>query len=88
MIGGAAIGQVIDRKGMKISIVCSMSLVLLAFGLMLYYIHTYEFSWLTYVVTFVWGLQDSTMNNIMNCTLGFEFQSIKDDGDRTTPFSV
>ena len=55
----------------------------LAFALMFYYLYLYNFSWITYVVTFAWGLQDSTLNNIMNCTLGFEFE-----GNTMTPFSV
>ena len=73
IIGGAIIGQIIDRKGMRVGIAFSMVLVTLAFGLMLYYIHVYEFTWLTFLVTFAWGLQDSTLNNLLNCTLGFEF---------------
>ena len=56
MIGGAIIGQIIDRKGMRVGIGFSMVLVTLAFGLMLYYIHVYEFTWLTFLVTFAWGL--------------------------------
>jgi predicted MFS family arabinose efflux permease len=99
MIGGALMGQVIDRKGMKVGIVFSLFQVTLAFGVMLWYVYTYQFSWLTYIVTFCWGLQDSSMNNLMFCTLGFEFK--EDDGadevtnegqekkvDKTTPFSV
>jgi len=50
-------------------------------------------------VTFCWGLQDSSMNNLMFCTLGFEFkedegtEEVTDEGqekkvDKTTPFSV
>jgi predicted MFS family arabinose efflux permease len=84
MIGGAIIGQIIDRKGLKLALLISATLMTLAFGIMLWYIWSYEFGWITYVVTFVWGLQDSSINNIMNCSLGFEFDSV----DKTLPFSV
>ena len=33
-------------------------------------------------MTFGWGMQDSAVNNLINCILGFEFES------QITPFSV
>lgn len=83
MLGGAFIGQIIDRLGMRPGILCSLTLVTLAFALMLYYVYLYEFTWLTFIVNFAWGLQDATLNNLMNCTLGFEFGQ-----DSAAPFSV
>jgi predicted MFS family arabinose efflux permease len=41
MIGGALMGQVIDRRGMKIGIIFSLCQVTLAFGIMLWYVYTY-----------------------------------------------
>ena len=41
MIGGALMGQVIDRQGMKVGIVFSLCQVTLAIGVMLWYVHTY-----------------------------------------------
>ena len=54
----------------------------IAFALMFYYVHLYTFCWVTFAVTFAWGMQDATLNNLVNCTLGFEFE------DKLTPFSV
>jgi predicted MFS family arabinose efflux permease len=41
MIGGALMGQVIDRKGMKLGIAFSIFQVTLAFAVMLWYVYTY-----------------------------------------------
>jgi MFS family permease len=84
MIGGAIIGRVIDKLGLKQALVLSLIVTTLSFCLMLYYLHLYTFSWITFLVTFMWGVQDSTINNIMNCTLGFDF----DSKDPATPFAV
>ncbi len=84
MIGGAIIGRVIDTHGLKIALINSLMVTTVAFAGMLYYIHVYQFSWITFLVTFLWGIQDSTINNIMNCTLGFDF----DTKDPATPFAV
>jgi hypothetical protein len=67
---------------MRTSIIVSITLTTLAFAAMFYYVHLYEFCWVTFVVTFAWGIQDATLNNLINCTLGFEFE------DKLTPFSV
>ena len=41
MIGGALMGQVIDRRGMKVGIIFCLCQVTLAFGIMLWYVYTY-----------------------------------------------
>lgn len=38
--------------------------------------------WAAALVTFLWGIQDGSMNCFLNGVLGFEFES------KTTPFSV
>lgn len=41
MIGGALMGQAIDRRGMKVGIIFCLCQMILAFGVMLWYVYTY-----------------------------------------------
>lgn len=59
-----------------------MAQTAIAFALLFVYIAQFKFSVLAYFVTLFWGLQDSAVNNLMNCILGFEFES------KILPFSV
>ena len=67
---------------MRVGIISCAIKVTIAFGLILTYLWFYKFSILTYFVTFFWGIQDSNMGNLLNCALGFEFES------KSLPFSV
>ena len=82
MIGSLIIGKIIDKYSVKTSILVCMVNLSVAMILIFVYIHTYTFSVLTFFVTFFWGYQDSNLNTIINCILGFEFES------NTLPFSV
>jgi hypothetical protein len=55
---------------------------LVAFAVLFGTIANYTFNALTFVMTFAWGLQDSSLCNFANCILAFEFES------KVTPFSV
>ncbi|CDW72384.1 major facilitator superfamily protein [Stylonychia lemnae] len=82
MSGSVIIGKIMDKYGQKIAIItCSIKLSI-SILLILAYIAYFKYSVLTFFVTFFWGFQDSNLNNILNCILGFEFES------NTVPFSV
>eukprot|EP00347_Sterkiella_histriomuscorum_P012008 403370245 len=82
MLGGMIIGRIIDTYSIRTAIITCMFNLTIAIALILAFIGTYKFSVLTYFVTFFWGYQDSNLSAILNCTLGFEFES------NMTPFSV
>jgi MFS family permease len=82
MLGSIAIGQVIDRYGIKKGILATAINLSIAMILLYAYIGYYKFSALTFFVTFFWGIQDSFLNNCINCIYGFEFES------NVLPFSV
>ena len=75
MLGGFFIGHLIDRKGMKFAILIASLVFSISFITIILYIHYSKFSAFTFLVTFLWGFQDSVTGNILNCTLGFEFDS-------------
>ena len=53
-----------------------------AFAVVFAFVGTWKFGVLTFFMTFIWGIQDSGMNNYMSCTLGFQFDS------KIIPFSI
>eukprot|EP00347_Sterkiella_histriomuscorum_P004956 403358441 len=82
IIGSLLMGKIMDIYGQKKGIiVCGINLIIAMILVFAYIIH-YQFGALTFIFPFFWGLQDSGINNILNCTLGFEFDS------KSIPFSV
>lgn len=82
IIGGLAQGKIADRFGVKVGLAFILVLTAVAFGMVFGTIAQYKFGVLTFLMTFAWGLQDSSVNNFYNCVLAFEFES------KVTPFSV
>ena len=82
VIGGLVQGKIADRFGVKAGLVFILVLTAVAFGAVFGTIAQYKFGVLTFLMTFAWGLQDSSVNNFINCVLAFEFES------KVTPFSV
>ncbi|CDW71948.1 major facilitator superfamily protein [Stylonychia lemnae] len=82
LIGSIIIGNYIDKYGHKATIIpCLISLVV-ACTLVICHCAINQFTILAYFMTFFWGVFDSFINNLMNCMLGFEFES------NNTPYSV
>ena len=75
VFGGLIIGQVIDAKGSRFVAVLNTLIVLLMSSVTLLFIGLYEFSWLAFLVTFLWGFQDATVNTHCFEMLGFEFEN-------------
>jgi len=82
MTGGLILGYVMDKFGQKIGITYCICQTVIAFTLFFIYNELYTFSVLAFFMTLFWGLQDSALNTLCNCILGFEFES------KIVPFSV
>lgn len=82
IIGGLVQGQIFDKYGHRAGLYLVMVTGLVAFVVVLATIGVYDFSALTFFMTFAWGLQDACLCNFANCILAFEFES------KVTPFSV
>ncbi len=82
ILGGLAIGKISDAFGYQVSLKLVLLLTVVAFGTLFATIAVYSFSFLTFIMTFTWGLQDAAVSNFVNCVLAFEFES------KLTPFSV
>ena len=52
--------------------------MILMIGATFAFLGVYEYSWLAYLMTFTWGLQDSAVNTHVFEMLGFEFDNNSD----------
>ena len=83
IVGSLAFGYITDnfslnQIGLFNVIACSVG-----YGVLILYGIIYDFSfYLSILMTFTWGVQDSGINCLLNSLLGFQFAS------KTTPFSV
>ena len=82
IIGGTIIGIIRDRAGNKVALASQILLHLAAFALILFLNEYNKFDITAYIMCFFWGLQDSGINCLINCVLGFEFNS------KIAPFAV
>ena len=82
VVGGLAMGGVIDKIGTKRSCFINTINISMACGMVIYYIVLDTYSWKAYVMTFLWGWQDSCISIHLDAILGFEFDTNKE------PFSV
>ena len=83
IVGGVLfIGPIRDHFGNKTAYSIQSLLTIVAISLVLIYSHLNTFSFLAYLMCFFWGLQDSGLNTLIYCVLGFEFE------DKSTPFAV
>ena len=83
IVGSFVVGQVIDRKGSKVTSYLTVGLILLQTVLMLWFIGQNTYGVLVFVLTFVFGFQDAVVNTHMSELLGFEFLP-----DNIRPFAV
>jgi predicted MFS family arabinose efflux permease len=56
MLGGLLIGQVVDRVGQKAAILTNVFLIALQTGVTLIFLYIFEYNWLAFAMTFMWGL--------------------------------
>jgi predicted MFS family arabinose efflux permease len=82
VIGGLIIGQVIDRRGSRYVAVVNVLIVLIMTFVTLAFLGINQFNLLAFLMTFMWGLQDSTVNTHCFEMLGFEFDN------NSEPYSI
>lgn len=82
-VGSEVIGYIQDHVGNRACHYTCLSLALIGTATVIWYIWYMTFSWVNGVVLCtVWGIQDGAVNVMLDCILGFQFDS------KRTPFSV
>jgi len=82
MIGGGIVGWIRDKTGNKVAFLTEIFLCLISFGCVITLNVLNTWGPLAWVMTFMWGIQDAGLNTLINCILGFEFES------KIAPFGV
>jgi predicted MFS family arabinose efflux permease len=82
IFGGQCLGFIRDKMNNRVSLLAEILLCICAYAIVIIYNYNNEFNYLAYIMCFVWGFQDSGLNCLTRCVLGFEFES------KITPFSV
>eukprot|EP00347_Sterkiella_histriomuscorum_P022750 403337297 len=73
-IAGAIVqGKIVDKYGSKQTCLFNVGLILLATMFVLNYMYLQDYSLFAFVMTFMWGFQDSAISVHLNSVLGFEF---------------
>lgn len=82
IIGGQLIGNIRDKMNNKVAIIMELVLLVISLTVVVIFNSKNRFNIMAYFMCFLWGLQDSGLNCIIRCILGFEFDS------KIIPFSV
>ncbi|CDW86465.1 major facilitator superfamily protein [Stylonychia lemnae] len=75
MTGGLSIGQIIDRVNTKYAVLFNLLIITIMGIVTIVQIQTLDYNWLTFIMTFLWGFQDSSVNTHTMQMLGFEFEN-------------
>ncbi|CDW80279.1 major facilitator superfamily protein [Stylonychia lemnae] len=78
MMGGQIIGLVVDKVNSKVACIVNLVIMIVMFAFTFGFLVDYRYTWLTFVMTFLWGLQDSAVNTHVFEMLGFEFDNNDD----------
>ena len=73
IVGSQAIGAVVDKVNSKFAVLVIMGLLGFAVVATIVYLIIYKFSWLAFVMAFLWGAQDGAVNTHCMEMMGFEF---------------
>ncbi len=82
VIGGFIIGIIIDKIGSKKTSVVNVIIILILINVTAYSVKSQKYDWITFLMCFLWGFQDSSLNIHTFQILGFEFIS------QSEPFGV
>lgn len=80
--GGPFMGWFIDKFGGKRACFLNMVVIVIMTGVTLYSIYGEKYNWSSFVMAFMWGIEDGTFNIQTFRTLGFEFET------QSEPFGV
>lgn len=62
VIGGLAIGIIIDKIGSKKTSIINAITILILVNVTALSIHSERYDWITFLMCFLWGFQDSSLN--------------------------
>jgi predicted MFS family arabinose efflux permease len=62
VLGCFFIGYVVDRFGSKVAALCNVIIIILMTVVTVVYISIDKYSWVAFLMTFLWGFQDSAVN--------------------------
>ena len=82
VIGGGFNGFVLDKIGSQKGALVNAGLMILCIGVTLLSIEDMKYNFLTFVMCFLWGIEDGALNIHTYHVLGTEFKS------KSEPFSV
>ncbi len=82
ILGCFFIGTIVDRLGSRTASVMNIMIMVAMTLCTCTYCYIWEFSWLAFLMCFLWGFQDSAINTHSGEILGFEFDN------NSEPFSV
>lgn len=82
VIGGFFMGWFLDRFNPKKGIITILIIIIVMIGITLWSIGIERYNFITFMMSFAWGIQDGTINIHTMRTLGSEFKS------KSEPFGV
>ena len=80
--GSIILGFIIDRLGVKKTIVINLLIIVCMTTISFLSVHSYEYNYVSTLMCFAWGFQDGAMNIHIFKLLAFNFVS------QSEPFSV
>lgn len=75
IIGGLLMGKIFDYFGARRANFFNILMLLITCGVTLFNLYELRYNWATFVMTFIWGVQDSFYNIFPQSVLGSEFES-------------
>eukprot|EP00347_Sterkiella_histriomuscorum_P021544 403333605 len=82
IVGAMIIGQIVDRMNSTIASFFNVLFIAITTVLTIIFLIYQEYNWFTFVMAFMWGLEDGSVNTHALEMLGFEFD------DNTDPFAI
>ncbi|CDW79190.1 major facilitator superfamily protein [Stylonychia lemnae] len=78
IVGAIGMGMIVDKIGSKKSCWVNIFLVILQTLAVLLFLYIDEYNWIAFMMTFLWGVQDSSISIHLDAILGFEFETNKE----------
>ncbi|CDW71910.1 major facilitator superfamily protein [Stylonychia lemnae] len=82
VIGSLIAGQIIDKFGLRQALLGFIFTIVLSYSTFFYFIFLWEYGWVNFALSFIWGVQESFVINLNQLICGFEFKS------NIIPFSI
>ena len=78
VIAGFIHGLLIDKIGSRATTFVNMSIILVVIIVTELSLYQLEYNWLSFLMCFLWGLEDGTQNIFLFQMLGYEFGALGD----------